>query len=103
MTISYRPATGSEVNGTSLRGDIRTSYDEIVAVLGEPHYTDPDPYAKWNCEWMIMTEDGTPFTIYNWKTGGTPTEKTEWHIGGRDMNAVFAAYEVLGMETYSYE
>jgi len=52
---------------------------------------------------MIMTEDGTPFTIYNWKTGGTPTEKTDWHIGGRDMNAVFAAYEVLGMETYSYE
>jgi len=91
-----RPATWEEVNGTAYRGSIFTTYDKIVSILGEPHYTDPDPYAKWNCEWAVMTDEGVAFTLYNWKDGHTPTEEYGWHVGGKDMNSLWAAMDIIG-------
>jgi len=91
--------TDVDMNMSSLKGEIKTTYDKLVEVFGKPTYTDADPYEKVNAEWSIEAEtdegDLVKFSIYNWKTGSIPTEEYEWHIGGYGFDAVEAAYEII--------
>ena len=100
------------INGTSLQGTVQTTYDNLVDVLGEPTYTDANPYEKVACEWTINAKVEDPDTIFNhdfeeddfyykplsvycWKTGRIPTEKYDWHIGGNDYQAVEIAEKII--------
>lgn len=93
--------------GTSLQGYVTTTYDQIVNVLGQPTYTTGDPYEKVNCEWVLdvkavdeWDEDDFTYekvTIYNWKTGYTPVEEYDWHVGGNNMRAQDLVKEILGV------
>jgi len=80
------------VNGTSLRGYITATYDELVAAFGQP--SNGDNY-KVQAEWAILLtdEDEKQYvaTIYDWKCGdcyngpgnGIPAEAiTSWNVGG---------------------
>lgn len=90
--------TDVNMNMSSYKGVIKTTYDKLVEIFGKPTYTDADPYEKVNAEWSVMadTDEGlVKFSIYNWKTGSVPTEEYEWHIGGYGFDAVDAAYEII--------
>ena len=91
--------TDVNMNMSSLQGKIKTTYDKLVGIFGEPTYTDADPYEKVNCEWTVATEnedgDTVKFSIYNWKDGRIPTEEYEWHIGGYGFEAVSEAHEII--------
>jgi hypothetical protein len=72
----------------------RRVYSQLVSKFGEPSNSF-DNY-KSDAEWQIEFEDGTVATIYNWKDGfnycgeeeGLPISSiTEWHIGGRSVQA----------------
>lgn len=104
QVISYELSPGSG-HGTSLKGHVSTTYDHILSILGKPTYSDGDPYEKVNCEWVIDVkakdewddDDWTyeTVTIYNWKTGYTPTEEYMWHVGGNNMRAQDLVEEIL--------
>jgi len=79
--------------GTSLQGHIVTTYAELVEKFGEPKAGGD----KTTVEWALDFEDGTVATIYDWKYGETPMHKTEWNIGGKNSDAVFRVYEVMGL------
>ena len=91
--------TDVDMNMSSYKGVIKTTYDKLVEKFGKPTYTEADPYEKVNCEWTVEVEtdevDFIKFSIYNWKTGYVPTEEYEWHIGGYSFDAVEAAYEII--------
>lgn len=91
--------TDVDMNMSSYKGVIKTTYDKLVEIFGKPTYTDADPYEKVNCEWTVGADtdedDYVKFSIYNWKTGYTPTDEYEWHIGGYGFDAVDAAYEII--------
>jgi hypothetical protein len=91
--------TDVDMNMSSYKGVIKTTYDALVETFGKPTYTDADPYEKVNAEWTVEAEtdegDLVKFSIYNWKTGSVPTGAYEWHIGGYSFDAVEAAYEVI--------
>ena len=79
---------GANTNGTSLKGYIRASYDQLVQVFGEPDVGPDDrDQDKVTCIWELTFNDGTVATIYDWKEGETPMGTYEWHIGGRNNNA----------------
>ena len=96
-----------KTNGTHFQGTVKTTFDELVEVFGEPTFTDASPYEKVNAQWAI--EFKVPFTddtgiedfetvtatVYNWKDGYIPTEKYDWHIGGFDSEAVDCVEKVL--------
>lgn len=96
--VDYDSNEYVNMNMSSYKGVIKTTYDKLVEVFGKPTYTDADPYEKVNAEWIIESkvvakgdDDDDyfykPFTIYNWKTGYIPTEEYEWHVGGHDYEA----------------
>ena len=80
--------TEASVVGTSLQGYIKTTYDEIVEVFGEPRYTGGDD--KVTTEWDLEFEVDDVYvvaTIYDWKLGHTPYRTYDWHIGGYSTQA----------------
>ena len=82
-----------DITGTGLVGTVRTTYADLVIAFGAPTYTLPDPNEKVNTEWVVefydtYWEEYITATIYNWKTGYTPVEGYEWHVGGFDERAL---------------
>jgi hypothetical protein len=74
----------SSANGTSLQGYVRTTLADLIKVLGEPHMYEGD---KTTVEWAFQYGDAV-FTIYDYKTYGTPKNEYEWHVGGYDSSVL---------------
>jgi len=82
-------ATPNEIKGTSLKGYIEATKQQLVDVLGEP--TNTYESDKTSMEWhFVMIDKGKriPITIYDYKdkyVGGVYT----WHIGGKEAIVLF--------------
>ena len=74
----------SDIAGTSLQGYVTITFADLVAKLGDAHVTDGDKTTK---EWAFKI-GGVVFTIYDYKTYGTPVNEYDWHIGGHNRVAV---------------
>lgn len=85
-------------NGTSLCGYVKTTYSELLEKLGEP-LRDFSGDGKVTCEWILDFQDGTIATIYDYKTGTTPTSLYKWHIGGRGIDVVEKTGKFLNLKT----
>ena len=71
--------------GTSFHDTvINASVNDLTKVLGEPQYDTNHGTDKVNFEWMMELNDGSVFTVYDWKEYRV-LDKREiigWHIGG---------------------
>lgn len=83
------------IHGTCYQGQIPATYRDLVDAFGMPT-TGPDDFLddKVTCSWHLTFEDGTVATIYDWKTGYTPTGVYNWHIGGKNKTAVERVLDV---------
>lgn len=78
------PNTG----GTSLKGYINATYEELVGLLGSPTFNEPSGDNKVQVEWVVEFM-GEIFTIYDWKTFSryyTENELERFHIGGKSYS-----------------
>ena len=84
-------------NGTSWHGDtIYTSVFLLTKLFGKPDsYGDVDDKSQY--DWSLELEDGTPFTIYDWKEYRKfdRDEHIEFHIGGhRSLDTIKVRKEI---------
>jgi hypothetical protein len=86
--MKFTTAPTGKADGSSLKGYISTTYDQLKEVLGKPQYISTDRYSKVTCEWVLEFEDGLIATIYDWKMGATPLDVYDWHIGGHSSEVV---------------
>ena len=78
--------TDKSANGTSFHNHTFTAtVDDLRNVLGQPQFESNDGEDKNNFDWIMETQDGTVFTVYDWKEYRRleEDEVIEWHIGGR--------------------
>ena len=78
--------TDKIANGTSFHDHTFTAtVDDLRNVLGQPQFESNDGEDKNNFDWIMETEDGEVFTVYDWKEYRQldENEDIEWHIGGR--------------------
>ena len=78
--------TNKSANGTSFPNTTFTaSVADLRKILGEPQCEQNDGRDKCNFDWTMETEDGTIFTVYDWKEYRRleENEMIEWHVGGR--------------------
>ena len=73
-------------DGTSLKGGVMASYNQMVKALGEPTFSEPSADNKVNIEWVMRFNDEV-YTAYDWKNYGNspadnPNQVINWHIGG---------------------
>ncbi len=81
----------SNANGTSYKGRLAASFNQLVQVFGQPN-AGPSGDGKVFNEWVLKTEDDLVATIYDWKLDfdvkETPDEVYDWHIGGHKSQVV---------------
>ncbi len=92
MTSPTFTVTREHAGGTCLRGYATFAYADLVRVLGEPSKSDG---YKVSTEWTLVGDDGSPWTIYDYKATSLYGEDLpsvrrfrkrasyDWHIGGR--------------------
>lgn len=79
--------TSKNAGGTSFHNDtFRASVSDLRKILGEPYAESNDGRDKVNFDWVMETEDGEVFTVYDWKEYRPLSEDEiiEWHIGGHN-------------------
>ena len=89
----------NNTGGTSFHGvTLIATPQQLIDVLGEPQYFSNDGSDKTNMDYSLETENGIPFTIYDWKEYRPlqMDETIEFHIGGFSYSqSVEAKNEVL--------
>ena len=86
--------TTKDAVGTSFHGTvINSSIAELKRVLGEPETEQNDGSDKVNVEWIMETEAGDVFTVYDWKEYRPidENESIEFHIGGDSASVTVQA------------
>jgi hypothetical protein len=87
---------GCDINGTSLQGYVFTDYAGLVQVFGFPEFGPNDHSGdKVTCEWELTFADGTIATVYEWKHGYTPMQRTDWHIGGKSKRSEMLVQQAI--------
>jgi len=77
--------------------DFVASKQDIEKACGKTMFSDDDINEVTQHEWEMQTEDGTPFTIYDWKEYReiSDNEKITWHIGSFNRFGSAKAYKEL--------
>ena len=89
----------NNINGTSLMGYVKATYEELVEAFGEAdHYMD-----KSTAHWSIQAPDGTVATVYDYKNYSIPTGDYAWHVGGHNDRALLLVEFMLSKPVVSHE
>lgn len=86
------------IAGTSFFGTtFQASVNQLVKAIGEPMHEENTGEDKTNFEWDMELEDGTVFSIYDWKEYRSISldEVIDWHIGGKNGDSTVKALEQL--------
>jgi len=89
--------TNKSLDGTSFHGaTFSATLADLQIILGAPNHTS-DHHDKVQNEWELELEDGTIFSVYDWKEYRRYTDKEtiEWHIGGMNQKDTFVAQDTL--------
>jgi hypothetical protein len=89
--------TNKSLDGTSFHGaTFSATLADLQVILGAPDCTG-DTNDKVQNEWELELEDGTVFSVYDWKEYRRYTDKEtiEWHIGGMNQKDTFVAQDAL--------
>jgi len=81
MKSTLKSANGTSFHNTTFRASVAA----VRQILGQPQCEQNDGRDKCNFDWTMETEDGTIFTVYDWKEYRPleENEMIEWHVGGR--------------------
>lgn len=94
MITVYENLDAPDTIGSSLKGYINATYDQLVGVLGEPTINEPSGDEKTQLEWVVEFK-GNIFTIYDWKTYSreyTINELDRFNIGSKSYAGDFIDY-----------
>ena len=98
---TIRSATGTSFHDTV----INTTVNKLIKALGKPMNDQNDGKDKINFEWKMELEDGTLFTVYDYKEYRKLDldELIEFHIGGFDVQATEKALWVVSHELEQFK
>ena len=89
--VEYGPDDCMNKNGSSLRGYVTTTYDNLVELFGEPNaYCGDKTWNAWDLCFTVHDDDGEDsedvyVSIYDWKESSPDHSRIgeyRWHIGG---------------------
>lgn len=91
--------TNQSTNGTSFQDvTFEASVNQLTNIFGEPDYGYNTGEDKVNFEWVLETDEGNVFVIYDWKEYRELNldETIEWHIESNSRSiSSDAQYEVI--------
>ena len=112
-SLDISSAAHNLLDGSSLKGYMKATYEEIVGCFGNPTTVMGDKTTvEWDVELRVVYDDKRRrvendddefsifATIYDWKRNSrhAPEGEYEWHVGGWNKDAVHAV--TLAVENY---
>ena len=93
MKATFKSANGTSFHSTTLSATVQ----DLRKILGIPRDEQNDGEDKTNFEWVLETDDGEVFTVYDWKEYRKleEDEEIEWHIGGDSRRITEKALEEI--------
>ena len=93
MKATFKSATGTSFHNTTFSATVQ----DLRKILGIPREEQNDGKDKTNFEWVIETDDGEVFTVYDWKEYRQLDEREDidWHIGGASGRITEQALEEI--------
>jgi hypothetical protein len=94
MIIVFDEMSVPSTQGTSLKGYVNLTYNQLVEVLGEPTFKEESGDNKTQKEWVVEF-GGEVFTIYDWKTYDveyTMNELNRFNVGSKTSAYDFIDY-----------
>ena len=85
-TIIFKPVDSDATTGTSLVGEIHTTFDTLAKIFGAPNLSPEGD--KTRAVWRLQFSCGTVATIYDWKNDTPPRGPYLWHVGGKNHHAL---------------
>jgi hypothetical protein len=84
MKSTIKSANGTSFHDTTFRASVAA----VRQILGQPQCEQNDGRDKVNFDWTMETDDGTIFTVYDWKEYRALQEGEiiEWHVGGKSRS-----------------
>ena len=97
--VVFDEMNAPDASGSSLKGYINATYDQLVEVLGEPTFDEPSGDNKTQVEWIVKYKDKYGgvylFTFYDWKTfdrNYTLNQLNRFNVGGKHSAYDFIDY-----------
>ena len=94
MKATFKSANGTSFHNTTFSATVQ----DLRKILGIPREEQNDGEDKVNFEWVMETDDGEVFTVYDWKEYHVLDEEMEdidWHIGGNSQRVTEKALEEI--------
>ena len=106
--INIENSQSIKTTGSSLKGYVDATYEELCKAFGEPTYKEPSGDGKVTTEWNLefeLVDNTKPYvigTIYDWKRYDNGDEcrngnEFKWNVGGMDYQALELIEEALSM------
>ena len=99
MITVFDEMTAPDTTGTSLKGYVCATYDQLVDLLGRPTFPEESGDGKVQVEWVVEFEDEfgdkNLFTIYDWKTYNrefTEMQLAMFNVGSKAYAGHFINY-----------
>lgn len=95
--------TSKSQNGSSYHGTcVTTSVEVMKRIAGLPFEENNCGEDKVNMEWVLETDDGDVFTIYDWKEYRPLNlhDVITWHIGGHSKTITEKALSEINKELF---
>jgi len=94
MKATFKSAHATSFFNTTFSATVQ----DLRKILGIPQCEQNDGEDKVNFEWVLETNDGDVFTVYDWKEYHVIDEEMEdidWHIGGHSRRVTKKALEEI--------
>jgi hypothetical protein len=93
MKATNKSAFGTSFHDTTILASVST----LKQILGIAEYDANDGNGKTNFEWIMETDNGDVFTVYDWKEYHVLDENEiiKWHIGGNNKNVTAQAFDEM--------
>ena len=94
MKATFKSAHATSFFNTTFSATVQ----DLRKILGIPREEQNNGKDKTNFEWVMITDDGDVFTVYDWKEYHVLDEEMEeidWHIGGHSRRVTEKALEEI--------
>lgn len=92
-TITYTVESDPFAHGTSRKSQIKATFAQLVAVLGEPQkHKKPDHSRVF---WDISFSDGAVISVYDWNDDRRVEDVTEWNVAAHDFMTAYRIHDII--------
>lgn len=92
-TINFTVDSDASADGTSLKMHLKATFEQLLAVLGEPQKHDKPDHSR--VFWDIAFSDGAVISVYDWNDDRRVEDVTTWNVAAHDFMTAYRIHDII--------